>query len=335
MPKPQNNGITSSLPLLTPKAQSHRFRSVFMGILLLSGVVAAVTHLGEIQHFAQLARQAQPIWLLIALLLQVGTYVCAAAVWHETLWYGNVHYPLFSLVPLGLAKLFSDQALPSGGVSGTGFFVAALKRRGVSTDLCMATMLVSLVTYYTAYLISALVSVALLWFYHAIHLWIIALVGLFCLVAVAIPTGALWLKHWGKRSLPRLLNRSPGIRDLLEGFTHAPGYLLRNPFLVAKATLFYATIFLLDAATLWAMLHAVGQNVSFLVAFPSFVVASIVATLGPVPLGLGTFEASSVALLKALGVPIEAGLTATLLLRDFTLWLPMLPGLWLARRELY
>jgi len=33
------------------------------------------------------------------------------------------------------------------------------------------------------------VGVALLWFYQAIHLWIIVLVGLFCLVAVAIPTG--------------------------------------------------------------------------------------------------------------------------------------------------
>jgi len=68
--------------------------------------------------------------------------------------------------------------------------------------------------------------------------------------------------------------------------------------------------------------------------YRGIVVASTVATLGPVSLGLDTFEASSVALLKAIGVPIEAGLTATLLLRGFTLWLPMLPSLWLARQEL-
>jgi uncharacterized membrane protein YbhN (UPF0104 family) len=169
MPQSRNNGSTSSLLLLAPKAQRHRFRFWFMGILLLSGVVGAVTHLGEIEHFTQLARQARPEWLLVALFLQVGTYVCAAAVWHQTLRYGGVHCRLFSLVPLGLAKLFSDQALPSGGVSGTSFFVAALKRRGVPTDLCMAIMLVSLVAYYTAYLISALASVGLLGFYHAIH----------------------------------------------------------------------------------------------------------------------------------------------------------------------
>ena len=33
-------------------------------------------------------------------------------------------------------------------------------------------------------------------------------------------------------------------------------------------------------------------------------------------------------------VPLEAALTATLLLRGLTFWLPMVPGLWLTRREL-
>jgi uncharacterized membrane protein YbhN (UPF0104 family) len=51
-------------------------------------------------------------------------------------------------------------------------------------------------------------------------------------------------------------------------------------------------------------------------------------------MGLGTFEATCVAMLRTLGVPLEAALMATLLLRGFTLWLPMLPGLLLARREL-
>jgi hypothetical protein len=38
-------------------------------------------------------------------------------------------------------------------------------------------------------------------------------------------------------------------------------------------------------------------------------------------------------LLRVLAVPLEAALAATLLLRGLTLWLPMVPGLWLARRE--
>ena len=46
------------------------------------------------------------------------------------------------------------------------------------------------------------------------------------------------------------------------------------------------------------------------------------------------FVGNCITMLSLLGIHIEAGLTATLLLRGFTLWLPMLPGLWLARREL-
>lgn len=334
MRKSPNNKIPSASSLPASKVKGHQFRSLFFGILLLAGVIAAVTHIGEIEHFAKLAREAKPKWLLVALLLQFGTYVCTAAVWKQALHFVNIRQSFFSFVPLALAKLFADQALPSGGASGISFFVAALKRRGVPTDLCMAMMLVSLVAYYLAYLIVALASLALLWFYHAIHIWILLLVGLFCLVAVAIPAGALFLQHWSKRAIPKLLTRLPNVRGLLQGFTQAPKHLLRNRSLVVTSILLYVAVFLLDAATLWIMLLAIGQNVSFLAAFPSFVVSSIVATLSPVPLGLGIFEASSVGMLNTLGIPVEAALTATLLLRGFTLWLPMLPGLWLARREL-
>lgn len=82
------------------------------------------------------------------------------------------------------------------------------------------------------------------------------------------------------------------------------------------------------------MLIVVGMHVSFWVAFPSFVLASMVATIGPIPLGLGSFEVTCVSMLGLLGVSLEAALTATLLLRGFTVWLPMLPGMVLARRAL-
>ncbi|MDB5691870.1 MAG: hypothetical protein JWO81_933 [Alphaproteobacteria bacterium] len=55
-------------------------------------------------------------------------------------------------------------------------------------------------------------------------------------------------------------------------------------------------------------------------------------TLGPVPLGLGAFEGASTAMLRLLGTPLEPALAATLLLRGFTLWLPLIPGLLVTRR---
>ena len=91
---------------------------------------------------------------------------------------------------------------------------------------------------------------------------------------------------------------------------------------------------MLDALTLWLMFRALGNNPEIWIIFVSFVMASITATLGPIPLGLGTFEAGCVGMLSFLGVTLETALAATILLRGLTFWLPMIPGLWLARHEL-
>jgi uncharacterized protein (TIRG00374 family) len=81
------------------------------------------------------------------------------------------------------------------------------------------------------------------------------------------------------------------------------------------------------------MLRALGFEVNPEPVFASFMLSTLAQTLGVAPGGLGVFEAVSVATLKLIGVPVTVGLEATLLFRFFTFWLPMAPGLVLARRE--
>jgi uncharacterized membrane protein YbhN (UPF0104 family) len=80
-------------------------------------------------------------------------------------------------------------------------------------------------------------------------------------------------------------------------------------------------------------MRAVATHAAFPIVFGSFVMASAVSSLAWVPGGLGTFEASSVAMLHLQGIGIESALAATLLLRGMTFWLPMVPGFAMARRE--
>lgn len=304
------------------------------GLLLLAGLIVVASHFGELKRFLELLKQANPAWLMVAALLQLGTYTCVAGVWYLALRKEESPQSLYSLIPVAVAKLFSDQAVPSGGVSGIAFFVAALNRRGVAPGACMATLLLNVVSYYMAYLSVAALSVLLLWFYHAIHAWIIGVVCVFSVVAVGIPALAFWLRSVESAKVPPLLLRMPGLSRLMDATVSAPAELLQNPALVLTAFILTAAVFLLDAATLWIMMILLGVETSYLVVFPSFVVASMVATVSPIPLGLGSFEAACVGLLVTLAIPVETALTATLLLRGFTLWLPMLPGMWFARRAL-
>jgi uncharacterized protein (TIRG00374 family) len=306
------------------------------GLLILAAAVAVIVNRAEIEDVLRLSRNAQPLWLIFAAILQALTYVSAALVWYILLRSAGHRYPLHRLVPLGVAKLFADQSMPSVGISGTAFFVSALSRRGIPPNVCLATMVLSVAAYYGAYLIMAVLCLGVLWLHHAIRIWIVGLLGVFMLAAPTIPTIVLWLTSRAQAALPRWLERLPGAarwRPFL-GKVASPLRARDRLRAASVATLPHLSVFLLDAATLWVALRAIGEPTGFLVALPAFVLGSIASTLGPIPLGLGTFEATCVAALVTLGVSAEGALAGTLLLRGCTLWLPMLPGLWLARREL-
>lgn len=302
------------------------------GLLVLLAVVAVAAHLGDIERLVELLRSLSPAWLLLALLLQSATYVSLGLTWYIGLHHAGVERPVHELLPLTLAKLFVDQVAPTGGLSGTAFLVAALVRRGVPAPACMSVLLANLMGHYGANLLAALLAFALLWQAHEAKPWMAGIFGLFALLSVAIPAATLALRRFGPRA-PAWLLRVPGVASLARAASNAPTTLLGRPRLLAAMTGLGIAVIFLDAATLWVMLAALGLPTSYQVAFPSYLLAMMVATVGPIPLGLGTFEATCVAVLVLQRVPIEGALTATLLLRGFTTWVPLLPGLLLARRE--
>jgi uncharacterized protein (TIRG00374 family) len=308
------------------------------GFAALVTVILVVMHFGSLEKLWLLVRFARPEWLVGALFVQSATYLCAALVWRQALAQAGHPLPLRTLVPIGIAKVFADQVLPSGGISGTMLVVHSLIRRAVLPTVAMAAMLVGLVSYDVAYLIVVLVSAGLLGFHHRMSLPLELGVSAFVIITIAVPFAVLALKHWGKR-LGKLkpfawLTRWLGVTELLRQLSEAPTNLLRNARLLLQTIALQGGIFLLDALTLWLTFQAIGQAQIPWVVFVSFAIASMVATIGPIPVGLGTFEATSVGMLHLLGVPVEAALAGTLLLRAMTFWLPMIPGVWLARREL-
>ena len=294
----------------------------------------AVTHFAEERALADQLRHMNPAWLLAAVALQLGTYVCAAGVWWCALRERATRSRFVSLVPLGLAKLFTDQAVPSAGLSGTLLVVRGLARRGVARGDAMAAMLAGLASFYAAYALAVGVAVVALWRVGELNPFLLALASVLGVIAALVPAAVLGLRG---RLAPRLAaasQRLPGVRALSAALAEVPSGALGQPRVAVETIALQLAVFVLDAATLAVMLAATGAAAPFPIVFVSFVFASVVATLALVPGGIGTFEGSSVVMLHAHGVQLEAALAATLLLRGFTFWLPMLPGLVLARREL-
>jgi len=304
------------------------------GVLLLLALVVVFARFGEIEHLIQLMRNLTRSWLALGLLLQVGTYAAAALMWHVGLRRAGYRRRFGGLFLLGVAKLFTDQALPSGGISGSVLVVVALKRRGVSNHIAMAVLLVGVLSLYLALFIATGTSLVILGLHHALNGAILAVSAAFAGIALALLSSVMWIRRSSSRWFEALQRYLPALRHLKNMFQQAPAWLLRDPALIVVTTLLQFLIIALDAATLKIMLLALGQQADIPLAFAGFVLATLVADVVPIPLGLGSFEAALVSLLSLGGINLAPAVAATLLLRGLTFWLPMLPGLVLARREI-
>lgn len=310
------------------------WRTWLLGLLLVAGVVFAAFHWGDVKQFGKLVAHAEPLWLLAALGAQLLTYVLQAFEWLLVLRACDCETRFAKLLPLTFTKHFADQLVPTAGMSGNVVVVDRLHRLGASRKVSVAAVILTIISYYASYAVSAIGVLILLWLTGRGSWPMVGLIAIFLVVAAGIPSLALWLQKKGPRAIPKWLRNIGPVHELFEMIGEAPAKLVRSWTLVTELSLLNGVTFVLDGLTMQFCLFALGVDAPFAAAFVAFIMASIVVTLAPIPMGLGSFEAVSIGTLRLAGVPFEAALSATLLFRGFTLWLPLLPGMLAARRDL-
>ena len=262
-----------------PKALA-RWVSWIFGLALLASVVMFASHYRQEKALAQLLHRARPAWLLVALLLQTGTYTTDARIWQRVLGRANISRPLRSYVGLGLAKLFMDQAIPSVGLSGTLLVIRALDRRGVPRGASMAAVVLDLVGYYAAYVLALGIALGIVWIHGDLTPLMALPAGIFAAVAAAVPVALLWVSRG--LTLPGWLKRLPFIKPALRAFDEATPAIVHDVSLITQCTGFQLAIHALDAGTLWVMLRALGFEVNPAPVFASFMLSTLAQTLGVV-----------------------------------------------------
>lgn len=311
-----------------------QWRSWLLALLLVAAVAFAGFHWGDVKKFGELVTHAQLLWLLAAAAVQVGTYTTLALEWARVLHAGRCPAPFGKLLGLTVAKHFADQMVPTAGMSGNVVVADRLTKIGSSRRVAMAAVIMSIIAYYASYAVAAVIALLFLVVRGDGSWFALTLIGAFLALAAAVPALSLWLQQKGKRAIPDWLRRFGSVRELFQMIGKAPSQLVRNRRLLGELTLLNGAAFALDGVTMLLCLYALGIRAPFDTAFVALIMASMVVTLGPIPMGLGSFEAVSIGTLRAKGVPFEAALSATLLFRGFTLWLPLIPGMIAARRQL-
>lgn len=310
-----------------------RWLSWLVGVVLFVAVVVGALHVSEAGAFAELLDQARPGWLALAIALQASTYVAQGLIWRGVVRTAGMGLPLGVAFRLSLVKLLVDQALPSSGLSGSIFVAGALQRRGVRDSVTTAAIVVSSAGYLGAYAIAILAGLGLVVRRQTFPIATMV-VAASVFVAAALVIVAAIATAWRRaaagsppRAVPQWL-----MRHLVRLRRHAiDPSIARSPRLLLLSTGLQLGIIALDCLTMWALIRSLGSAAPVAAVFGSFMVASLLRTFSIIPGGLGPFEAASVLTLHAWGLPVALSLSATLLFRALSFWLPMLPGAWLAR----
>ena len=306
---------------------------MILGLILLAGVIYVAMHLGEGREFLRLAWRANPVWLGVGLLYQIGTYVATGAIWWVVVRHFDVDISLGELSSLSLAKLSLEKIVPTGGFGGSLLLVRSVESRGAPECVAAATLLVDVLSNYAAKAISIVIAVAVIWLDGRLDWPVILVCALFVLFAAAVLGGIFWFTNVGADKIPGFLRKIPAVGPVIESISEAPPEAMHSKRLFWGATGLQLLILVLDAATLDAMLRSIGHTADPDKIFASFSIAGVASMVSLLPGGIGAFEGVSILMLGLLHVPIKAGLAATLMLRAFVLWLPMIPGFIALKRE--
>jgi Mg2+-importing ATPase len=309
--------------------RSARWFAWLLGAAAVAAVVVVALHLSEEKEIARLFREARPAWLAVAFALQALTYWAQAGSWRVVTRAAKAPLGAWQAVRLSLAKLFIDQVLPSTGISGTVVVAQALMAKGLPAAVVMASVMVDFVGFHVAEDVGLAAAVIVAAAAGKAGAALIITAAVFFVLSAAQAVVALVLS--GRQKVPALLRRIKPLEQGVRFMETADPKLTRNALLVAKSSVLQLVVVALDVATMWVLIRSLGSNGHIVGVFASFMISTLLRTLSITPGGLGAFEAASTFSLKLAGVPLPVALSATLLFRGLSFWLPMLPGLLFAR----
>jgi uncharacterized membrane protein YbhN (UPF0104 family) len=225
-----------------------------------------------------------------------------------------------------LAGAAATRVLPTAGAGGVALTLWALRRAGLRPRAATRTLLVFLVLLYSVFLASIVVAGA------ALALGLVPSQG--PLEFSAIPTAAAALAFTACLAFARRPSavhdasaREGSVkfrrRERLHAAASLVGEAVRDALRVlrggdprlAGALVYWA----LDAAVLWAMLHAFGSPPVLAVVALAYLIGQVANTI-PLP---GSVSGGMAGVLIAFGVPPELALPSVLAYRAIAVWLPV------------
>jgi uncharacterized protein (TIRG00374 family) len=316
--------MTADLPLSPkpPRAHASRLRdhlviAALLGLFLV-GIVGLAAATGWRETFAQVARLS--VWQVAALLaLSLVNYLLRGLRWH--LFAHRIGLP--TTLPQDLRHFLGGFAMSvTPGRVGELVRMRWLSREtGWSFDRTAPLVLVDRASDLAAValLLGIALSLAAGGIRGAVPVTLLALAAAVIATRPVLLTAVIESAYRLIRRLPRLFARARAAARSLDRFSHGP--------LLAGALGLGLVGWFAEGAAFHLLLVWMGAEIGMARAIAIFVFSTLAGSMTGAPGGVGGAEAAMIALLSLDGVPMEASVAATAIIRLTTLWFAVLIGL--------
>lgn len=328
-------------------------RPAILLALLLVALWALAPQAAEIPRVAGHFRNARPLPLLLALLMQVARYLGAGLLISLCARSAGKTAPALVSASAALASGAAARIVPVGGAGGLAVRYSFLKRRGLDEAsiggyfvlqnvLGTATLVIVFAAslLYTrlsgggsAGLAAVVPALATIAGFVALYLWLSRR------PADAARAGAAAgriVEALAARLLRRALACERSFAGAVTSLAHTLTFGGGGPARLALALFYSSWTIVGDIASLHFATIAVGSTATVATTVVAYALSSFAASAAAMPAGLGVTEGALVATYAGAGASLDLALSQVLLFRALSFWLPLplggLAGWWLRRR---
>jgi uncharacterized membrane protein YbhN (UPF0104 family) len=322
-----NDTITEfALPALDLRALARRAAlPALLAVAAVAAVLLAQSHVHVLADGIRRVLGVNPGWAAVAVVFECASLAGYVALLSLVAGRATPRVGVRESAQITFAGAAATRLLPTAGAGGIALALWALRQAGLRSRAAARTLLAFLVVLYSVFLASIMLSGA------ALALGLVSNRGpveLSAIPAIAAAFGlALCLALASRRGVEPDADESGDLRSDQHGrrlassarlvgaaVRHALGLVRTGDPRLAGAIAYWA----LDAAVLWAMLHAFGSAPVLPVIVLAYFVGQVANTL-PIP---GSVSGGIAGVLIAFGVAPELALPSVLAYRTVAVWLP-------------
>lgn len=319
-------------------------------LLVASFVWLVVTRANEVEHLIETLGSGVWQWVVVAALLQVVYFFTQTRVFQICFRLVGVKSRLPQLTQVFLASMFINTVAPSGGTAGLALYVDDAIQRGESGARATVGTVLGVVAEYAGFGLLVMFSLVYLFLESTVRiyeliaalallLFTLALTSLIALGATKPQTlfRVLALFQRTVNSVAQRLGRKPLLHegwseDTGAEYAAAAEVARQNPRGLIGVVAWAAFSYLINAASLYAVILAFGEEAPVAAVVAAFAVGHLFVIIAPSPQGVGFVETILPTTMAGLGVPGAVATLSVLAYRGLAFWLPVLVGFFMLQR---